>query len=91
MARLLFVVEDTFFIKGRGLVLVPGIVPQGEERIGDTLVFKRPDGSHLKWTIGGFEMIHCTPPKQTTDMFIVLKGLNQDDVPIGSEVWSIDA
>ena len=47
MARRLFVVEDTFLIKGRGLVPVPGVVPQGEERfrVGDLVVIKRPDGS----------------------------------------------
>ena len=44
MGRLLFVVEDRFLIKGRGLVPVPGIVPQGEEcfRAGDPILLKRP-------------------------------------------------
>jgi hypothetical protein len=32
MARKLFAVEDMFFIRGRGLVLVPGINPQRDER-----------------------------------------------------------
>ena len=31
MGRRLFVVEDTFTIKGRGQVLVPGILPEGDE------------------------------------------------------------
>jgi hypothetical protein len=36
-ARCLFVVSDTFAIKGRGLVLIPGIKPEGDERfrVGD--------------------------------------------------------
>jgi hypothetical protein len=93
MARRLFIVEDAFSIKGRGLLPVPGIVPQGEERfrIGDPIVIKRPDGSRLEWTIGGIEMILCTPPRPKTDVVILLKGLNKEDVPVGSEVWSVDA
>jgi translation elongation factor EF-Tu-like GTPase len=91
MARRLFIVEDAFFIKGRGLVTVPGIVPEGDERfrVGDPILLKRPDGSRLEWTIGGLEMIHCTPRRQTDDVFILLKGLNKEDVPVGSEVWSV--
>ena len=93
MARRLFVVEDTFLIKGRGLVPVPGIVPQGEERfrVGDRLVIRRPDGSHLEWTIGGIEIFSCTPPRPRHDLVILLKDLNRRrTVPIGSEVWSAD-
>ena len=92
MVRRLFVVEDTFYIKGRGLVPVPGIVPEGEERfrVGDPIMLKRPDGSCLETTIGGIEMISCTPPRPKTDVVILLKGLNKEDVPVGSEVWSVD-
>jgi hypothetical protein len=90
MARCLFVVEDTFFIKGRGLLPVPGIVPQGDERfrVGDPILLKRPDGSCLESTIGGIEMINVTPPRPTRDVVILLKDLTKEDVPIGTEVWS---
>jgi hypothetical protein len=92
MARRLFIVEDTFSIKGRGLVPVPGILPVGEERfrIGDPILLKRPDGSFLEWKIGGIEMILCSPPKPRHDVVILLKDLGKDDLPIGSEVWSVD-
>jgi len=90
MARRLFVVEDTFYIKGRGLVPVPGIVPEGEERfqVGDPISLKRPDGSALAWRIGGLEMIHTAVPRN--DVVILLAGLTKEDVPIGTEVWSVD-
>jgi translation elongation factor EF-Tu-like GTPase len=92
MARRLFVVEDSFLIKGRGLVPVPGIVPRGDERfrVGDHIVIRRPDGSQLEWTIGGIEIFR-TPPRPNSDLGILLEDLNKDDVPIGSEVWSADA
>ena len=93
MARRLFVVEDTFFIKGCGLVPVPGIVPQPDERfrVGDPIVLKRPDGSHVESTIGGLEIISCSPPRPQTNVVILLKDLKKEDVPIGSEVWSADS
>jgi translation elongation factor EF-Tu-like GTPase len=90
MARRLFVVEDTFFIKGRGLIPVPGIIPRGNERfrVGDPIVLQRPDGSTLAWRIGGLEMIHTAVPRD--DVVILLSGLAKEDVPIGTEVWSVN-
>jgi hypothetical protein len=91
MARRLFIVEDTFIIKGRGLVPVPGIVPQGEERfrVGDPILLQRPDGSSLAWQIGGLELICGGPPRD--DVVVLLKGLDKEAVPVGTEVWSVDA
>jgi hypothetical protein len=90
MARLLFAVEDTFLIEGRGLVPVPGIVPQGDERfrVGDPIRLKRPDGSEIEWKIAGLEMLYPRPPQN--DVAILLNGLGKDDVPIGTEIWSMD-
>ena len=83
MGRRLFIVEDAFFIKGRGLVPVPGIVPQGEERfhVSDPIVLKLPDGSRLEWTIGGIEMIHCTPPRLKTERSHPSEGPEQRRCP----------
>ena len=91
MARLLFTVEDTFLIQGRGLVPVPGITPVSDERInvGDNILIRRPDGTEFPWKIGGIEFI--TPQPKTFDVVILLKDLTKDDVPIGSEVWSVDS
>ncbi len=92
MARRLFTVQDTFFISGRGLVPVPGIIPQDDERfrIGDPILLKRPDGSCLEWKIGGLEMISCTRPRPRDDVAILLQGLSKEDLPVGSEVGSVD-
>jgi hypothetical protein len=90
MARRLFTVEDTFLIEGRGLVLVPGIVPQGDERFraGDPIRLKRPDGSEIEWKIGGVELLFT--PRTHDDVFILLEGLDKGDVPIGTDVWSVE-
>jgi hypothetical protein len=90
VARHLFVVEDSFLIKGHGIVPVPGIIPQGEERfrVGDPILLRRPDGSTLKWQIGGLELALTAVPRE--DVAILLKGMRKEDVPIGTEVWSVD-
>lgn len=88
--RKLFTVEDTCLIMGLGLVPVPGIIPRGEERfrVGDPILLTRPDGSSLPWQIRGFEFSCGEPPRD--DVHILLKGLDKQDVPIGTEVWSFD-
>ena len=90
MARRLFTVEDSFRLRVAAFS-VPGIVPQGDERfrIGDPIKLKRPDGSEIAWQIGGLEMLYPRPPQN--DVVILLKGLGKDDVPIGTEVWSVDS
>ena len=90
MSRLLFTVEDTFYIQGRGLVPFPGIVPIENERfhIGDSLLLKRPDGTTVMSRIAGIEMMN--PPLPNFAVVVLLKELTKDDVPIGTEVWSVD-
>jgi hypothetical protein len=90
MPRILFVVDDAFLIKGRGLVPLPGIVPmEGERfRVGDPILLKRPDGTSKRWRIGGIEMF--TTPAPRYDFPILLDGLVKEDAPVGTEVWSVD-
>jgi hypothetical protein len=90
MARCLIVVEDAFLIKSRGLIVLPGLVPQGDERfrVGDPVLLKRPDGSLRQCPIGGIEMF-STPPRG--DYPILLVGFGKEDAPIGTEIWSVDS
>jgi hypothetical protein len=76
-------------IRGRGLVPVPGIVPVGDERfgIGDSLLLKRPDGTEVHTTIHGLE---CLDPNLTNQVVVLLKELAKEDVPNGTEVWSVE-
>jgi hypothetical protein len=85
-----FVVEDSFCIKGRGLILVPGIVARPEERfrIGDPIEGRRPDGTIVPSRIDGMERF--TPPLPDSAQPILLKNLGKDDVPVGTEIWSVD-
>jgi hypothetical protein len=75
-------------IRGRGLVPVPGIVPVGEERFraGDPLLLKRPDGTELRTTITSLEIMN---PNPRHEVVVLLKELTKEDVPVGTEVWSV--
>lgn len=88
MSRCLFVVEDTFEIRGRGLMLVPAINPMGDERfrVGDRIVLRKPDGTSVEAPIGGLEIPMSDNPRQGA--VIMLKTLTKEDVPAGTEVWS---
>ena len=87
MARRVFNVADTFTIRGRGVVLLPGLTPINDERfrVGDPLLLKRPDGTELGTWIGRIELFSGTP-----EVPVLLKGLSKEDVPLGTEVWSVD-
>jgi hypothetical protein len=90
MARLLFTVEDIWIVRGRGIGPLPGIIPQGDEKFqrGDRLQLRRPDGSTLMTTIAGWDMFNRGP---NGEVFILLeKSITKDQVPIGTEVWSVD-
>ncbi len=81
--------EDTFVVSDRGLVLIPSIIPQGEERfrVGDPITLLRPDGSSVEAKIGGLEPLDPSPRR---DVVIMLKGITKSEVPVGTEVWSTD-
>jgi hypothetical protein len=87
LARRLLTVTDTFSIRGRGIVLVPGLLPVGDERfkVGDPVLLRHPDGSETCTNIGGLELL-C--PNQKREVSILLIELGKDDVPVGTEVWS---
>jgi hypothetical protein len=90
MARLLFTVEDIWTIRGRGIVISPGLVPQGDERfrLGDRLELHRPDGSVIVTKIEGWDLFHRGPNGEIE--VLLEKSITKDQVPIGTEVWSVD-
>jgi hypothetical protein len=89
MARQLFTVTGTFSVPGRGIVLIPGISPVGHERfrVGDALLLKRPDGTEIVTDNGGLEFLNPNPNHEVT---VMLKQLSKSDVPVGTDVWSVD-
>jgi hypothetical protein len=87
--RRLFTVTNRFNVKGRGVVLLPGLKPIDEKRfqVGDAIRLKRPDGVELTVPIAGLELPH---PNPKYECLVLLHELDQEDVPIGTEVWSVE-
>ena len=75
----LFKVKDRFLVRGRGLILVPGL---GDKKgnIGDPIKIVKPDQTIIETTINGIGF------NKFRDI-LVGKDLTKDDVPIGSVVW----
>jgi hypothetical protein len=89
--RCLFTVTNTFLIQGRGIVLMPGIIPQRDERfrVGDFVELRRPDNSIVRVQIAGIEIMNPMP-RDGSRMVLIKKPERKEDVPIGTEVWSIE-
>jgi hypothetical protein len=78
------------------LLLGPGIdVEPGEWfRPGHGLLLKRPDGSTIDGRIGGFVRFGYNRtrhgPWVQYDSALAVPDLGPEDVPVGTEVWSVD-
>ena len=87
-------VSETFEIKGRGLIVVTDtpherLPRELRLRIGDPIEV-RSEGRSTRSAVVGIE--HCDPrtPKQLF-AFMLPRDVAKADVPIGAEVWVVDA
>jgi hypothetical protein len=83
----LLTIEDTFFIPGRGLVVVPG--PLEEEFAGPGNVeveLRRPDGS-VRQLLLTLAYHFQSPPSRERRWSCTLGAQSKAEVPIGTEVW----
>jgi hypothetical protein len=53
----------------------------------DPIVLRQPGGTERTERIAGLEFVHPNPGRQVN---ILITGLRKADVPIGTEVWSVD-
>ena len=65
MPEPIFVIDDSFFIKGRGLALVStwerGDGPPVNVKVGDEVELTTPGGETFRTQVKGVEMIHADP------------------------------
>lgn len=89
--RCLFKVSDAIEIRGHGIALFPGIIAIDDEkyRIGTVVELHRPNGSVVQTKIAGIEL--GTPIPKDHSFIIILKEPScKEDIPIGTEVWSVE-
>lgn len=85
MRQKIFVIEDHFQIKGRGLIIVGKIEKELTElKIGTPMIICRPDGSEVETKVAGIDMF--SPPNFEFEAILVYN-LTKDDIPIGSSVF----
>ena len=82
-------VNDVASVIGRGVILFPGLQLENDQviRVGDPVILRKPDGCKTTEKIGGFEFPSPNPHKW---VLLFFEGLDKDDVPVGTEVWSVD-
>lgn len=83
--KLLFVVEQTFFLEGVGLVLAPGLPVGPELAFGTPLFLVRPDGTHITTVVR--PMITKAPTAPTRPIAV---DLLDGDAPEGTRVFGRD-
>ena len=92
MAQRLFVVEGTFTIFGQGIVLVPGVLkyePGPRVAPGSVVELRRPNGTTVATTIRAIEWFQS--PTQPSAPLLMPPELTNADVPVGTEVWLVEA
>jgi hypothetical protein len=89
MSRRLIIVRRRLWVRDKGLSLEPGFAPIAGERIlaGDRVVVRRPDGSTLETMIRGTSIDSSGNAVGLLHLWLDLT--NKNEVPIGSEIWSI--
>jgi translation elongation factor EF-Tu-like GTPase len=86
---LLFVIEDVFAIKDRGVVACGKLADPECARyyVGDTVEIRRRDGSAVQAVISGIPMGMLA----TGMADVLLRGVSGSDVGAGDQVWAIAA
>ncbi|HEX2078069.1 MAG TPA: hypothetical protein VHG08_10175 [Longimicrobium sp.] len=91
MNTFICIVEDVFQIApGRGCVIAPGLPVDSDLRIGsgDGILLKRPDGPELETIARGIAMGGL---RKRTAIPILLAIADKAEIPIGTEVWLLQA
>ena len=98
MARKLITVDDSFYIEGHGLCLTPVLVPQDDEifRRGDLIDIKIPNYQVTRTSIQIIQTTITdldlpTPNPKHGWIIMIPASFRKEDVPVGSEVWSVDS
>src|SRR5258706_16224357 len=88
--RMLLRVEDTFMIRGRGLIVVPAPAIDEVRGPGDVdTELRLPDGRAGTATLTlSYEFVTPTPTVHRWNC--LFKSLGKGEVPIGTEVWCED-
>ena len=85
MREKIFIIEDHFQIKGRGVIITGKTEKKSTElRIGTPIIICRPDGKEIETKVGGIDIFN---PPNFKNVAILVHNLTKDDLLIGSSVF----
>ncbi|HTR54750.1 MAG TPA: hypothetical protein VMJ10_28865 [Kofleriaceae bacterium] len=89
--RLLLVVEDTFAIAGRGVIVAPDAKLDGSSPRTMSVELRRPDGTTVSAEAVA-EIPFVDPPRLPLSIRHMLRfaKLTKQDVPVGTEIWATE-
>lgn len=87
--KLICEIEEVFDLANRGCVIAPGVSKETEFTvlIGSPLLIVRPDGSELKTTVKGIEMINSIKKPVRFNPILLPRDVTKAEVPKGSKVY----
>ncbi|RKI45245.1 hypothetical protein D7X55_37670 [Corallococcus sp. AB049A] len=84
-ARLLLVVEDTFAIQGRGVLVVPDVDLGEQVQLEVRVALRRPEGDVLH--AGALAQVPLGSFRSRPRHVLCFRTLSKQDLPRGTEVW----
>jgi len=81
----LLTVEDTFFIEGRGVMVLPMITDYSGPT-SFSAVLRKPSGEQTA-AQAHLDILRLNPPREPYPFICSFAGMSKQDVPIGTEVW----
>ena len=88
MGEFLFKIQETFQLEKIGLAVAVDIkFKDARLKIGDEIELRPLDDTPSITAVAGIPMFNPYDPERPFS-FLLPKGINKQDVPIGTEVWS---
>jgi hypothetical protein len=88
MAEFLFTIQETYGFESVGLIVAVDIkIKDAKLKKGDEIELRRAEGLPLITKVESIPMINPHDPEQLFS-FSLPEGINKEDVPVGTEVWS---
>jgi len=88
-------VDDTFFITGRGPVIVTSLWEGGELGVGDWIELRSADGERTRAQFKSIEMVRFTPKSDSKKVHgggpysLLLAHIDRSLIHVGDEAWSV--
>ena len=87
LTRLLLTVEDTFEIRGRGLVLAPFLAAEEARATPFAVELHMPDGT-IRMASALAVVPFVDPPPKEQRTCLMLLDMPKSEVPVGTKIWS---